>query len=84
MGDRAHLIDELVDRLRSEGAPGGTWLIDLTQVRQSLRLAQDQVERLRDEMDAALMVLSGAEREADLLLERLQAALIRAHEPGPS
>lgn len=77
--DRQELADALIERLRSDGVPRGVWLVDITTVRQRLRLAQDQAERLRDEMDAALMGLSGAEREADLLLERLQASLIRAH-----
>jgi len=45
--DRADLIDDLVARLRVEGAPSGTWLVDIAHVRKSLRGADDLLRRLQ-------------------------------------
>jgi hypothetical protein len=80
----AALADALMERLRTEGAPAGTWLIEISSARSALRLAQDRAAALRDQLDSALADLVGAEQQVDLLLQRLQAALIRGHEQAPS
>lgn len=81
--DRSDLLEALVERLQAEGVPAGTWLIDISAVRTNLRRAANRAEDLRDEVDAVLTDLACAEHEADLLLERLQTALIRGHERAP-
>jgi len=46
--ERANLVDDLVSRLRVEGAPAGTWLIDIGRVRSALRDADSLLFRLQE------------------------------------
>lgn len=52
---REELIEELIVRLRTEGAPEGTWLIDLTAARQVARDAFELVDDLLARLEAALI-----------------------------
>lgn len=42
------LVEAIVARLRDEGAPAGTWLVRIAQVRQSLQAADDLLLELYD------------------------------------
>jgi hypothetical protein len=46
--EREQLIDDLLERLKAEGAPEGTWLLEIDEVREALRQADDILRRLRD------------------------------------
>jgi hypothetical protein len=39
-------VDELVERLRSEGAPQGIWLIEIAQAREALQQADALLRRM--------------------------------------
>jgi hypothetical protein len=45
---REQLLEDLVERLREEGAPGGTWLLEIDAARGDLHRADDLLRRLRD------------------------------------
>lgn len=55
MTEYAKLIEELVERLREEGAPTGTWLVDLTSVRRDLRAAFERTDALLQDLQEALL-----------------------------
>lgn len=44
--EREQLVDEIVERLRTEGAPQGSWLVDIAGARYSLRGVDDLLRRL--------------------------------------
>lgn len=46
--EREELLDALIDRLRSQGAPQGVWLVDIAQARQALQAADSLLMRLHD------------------------------------
>ncbi len=46
--EREELVDALLDRLRSEGAPAGAWLVDIAEVRRALQEADALLRRLQD------------------------------------
>lgn len=45
--NREGLADELIERLRSEGIPEGTWLIDIELARKALRQADEVLRKLQ-------------------------------------
>lgn len=82
MEDRTpdELVDALMERLRAEGAPAGTWLIDITASRRDLRRVVRRLADLGEELEDALAEARRIASETDLLLERLQAAVVRERE----
>lgn len=46
------LLEALVDRLRAEGVPAGSWLVEIAQARQSLALADSLLRRLAESIVA--------------------------------
>lgn len=56
--EREQIVEALVERLRIEGVPEGTWLVDITATRQALRdafgVADDLLGRLQDALVDAL------------------------------
>jgi hypothetical protein len=46
--DRNELLDALLARLKEEGVPQGTWLIEIALVREALRAADSVLRRLED------------------------------------
>lgn len=42
------IVDDLLERLRSEGVPAGMWLVDIARVRQSLQDADSLLRRLAE------------------------------------
>jgi hypothetical protein len=81
--ERDSLLDDLMERLRTEGVPAGTWLIDLTASRRDLRRIDRRLADLGDELEEALTEARRVACETGLLLERLQAALVREHAREP-
>jgi hypothetical protein len=49
-GERSALVDDLVERLDQRGVPEGAWLVEIAQVRASLRSADDLLRRLEAAM----------------------------------
>lgn len=46
--ERDQLLEDLVARLRAEGAPEGSWLLDIDQARAALQQVDDLLRRLRE------------------------------------
>lgn len=46
--EREELVDLLVQRLQAEGAPQGIWLVEIAQVREALRRADQLLRRLSE------------------------------------
>lgn len=44
--ERQELLDALVDRLRSEGAPQGTWLVEIAQAREHVAAVDGLLRKL--------------------------------------
>lgn len=55
---QGELLDALVERLRAEGAPAGTWLLEIEQAREALRAADSLLRRLSDALVAETSPLS--------------------------
>lgn len=51
--ERKQLIEDLVGRLRKEGAPEGAWLLDIEHARRCLEESDDVLRRLRDAIIAS-------------------------------
>jgi hypothetical protein len=58
---RDDLVDSIVRALEVRGIPSGTWLVDVVQVRQALRDADDLMRRLEE---AIIRAASPAARDA--------------------
>lgn len=56
--EHEELLAALLERLRSEGAPQGVWLVEIEQVRAALQGADDLLRRLADAIVNGLPPLS--------------------------
>ena len=46
--ERQEFADELLVRMRADGAPARTWLLDIEQTRRGLAQAADRLRRMQD------------------------------------
>jgi hypothetical protein len=59
--ERDELVEALIQRLKVEGAPAGTWLVDIAQARRVLSASYYQVDELLERLQDALLEQPGRE-----------------------